>query len=1313
MSQRHGQYAVFWPQPHTSDKPRADKWQFTNNAKATFTCGWKKAWFSRATGMLTWGTTPMEPDDVPGWLYTISKEAGQEQSAMPHKCPRCDADYRPRKQYKTPLRNHRTGFQKACQVLAGTLFREMTPDEGAKNSRKLVIFSDSRQDAAKLAAGMERDHFRDMLRLAMIQAFSRYWDGLVSYLRVTLAGNASAMQMLLALNPTLHADVSATAATGEDALSRQRFTEATPPLIVTESLMWAMGISSTNPQAREEWVSLLRDYPGPVPLANLRGTTFQEMLTQGICPGGSAFKAKWYYTNDKERSLWYSCYNWQSGTPQEWPGATEAQSSHIKRLSINLMDEMMYALFPHMARTLEGLGQGWVSYRPPSNVLPEVRDVVDAVIRQLGSRRLHSYSWRFKAGSDDTLRDYTRAYINQSGTGVDDTQVQKQLLDSGAAIPSQEGLVLAPDKLMLRPPPRREKDGRPGYRCPDCNAFYLHPVGICPECTNPRKMRSSKTREARSTPSQAQDAAGQAPQLAESQTQGSFDYYTEMTEGQAVPVFRMNCEELTGQTDGALRPRRQRWFQDIFIGDEIAPVQGVDLLSVTTTMEAGVDIGALNAVMMANMPPRRFNYQQRVGRAGRRASGVSLAITFCRGRSHDDFYYARPESMTGDAPPPPYVDMKSEPIFKRVLIKEVLRQAFVELNEVLEAIREAAQDEEDAPRRNDNVHGEFSSNEEWSQFKDEIEKWLRAARNQASLQSVIEALCVQTRWDGDAAFQAEMLRFLREDLVPRISEITRDPSYTQNALSERLANAGLLPMFGFPTRVRLLYTRWPFSGRNWPPEDGIVDRDLDLAISQFAPRSETVKDKAVHTATGVVDFEPAGKHVRIKPGFYPALPMPNPMGLGLCDNCQAVVRLGAPAPLLSGQEPEMQTCPVCQAEEPSLRVLDAREPKGFFTDLRPEDFEGQFEYQPRSTRPTLSVQTVQDAPLAKVDNALVSTFDDSVSILSLNDNGGQGGFAFQDARVDGQLKTGAYAVEPDDQSRVTTSGLSYRVALLSRRRTDVLLARVEQWPQGVFADPTTVEGRAAWYSFAFWLRIAAGAHLDVDPLELDAGLTVSAQGGQGSAVGQAFLCDKLENGAGYCRFLSQPDEWRRLMQQCDPTAAGDIAAKWLDGVGDSTAPSSTSGGSSTEQALHARECDTSCNKCLRDFGNLPYHGLLDWRLALDMARLIVSPSALVDLTTDWGALTNPWRPLLVGDRASVPATLQRLGYKAPEAFGTLRGFVHNTAKRRNILIERHPLWQEDHPLWQAARDEAATRYSSYEVKATNPFRVLRRPADYS
>src|SRR5206468_6026046 len=160
--------------------------------------------------------------------------------------------------------------------------------------------------------------------------------------------------------------------------------------------------------------------------------------------------------------------------------------------------------------------------------------------------------------------------------------------------------------------------------------------------------------------------------------------------------FRLHCEELTGQTDLDDSLRRQRLFQNVALDEENSRVDTVDLLSVTTTMEAGVDIGGLQAVMMSNMPPRRFNYQQREGRAGRRGAGLSLAVTFCRGRSHDDFYYLRTEKITGDPPPTPYVDLTSEPIPRRLAAKEMLRSAFAFLRP------------DDHPEGTpDSVHGEF------------------------------------------------------------------------------------------------------------------------------------------------------------------------------------------------------------------------------------------------------------------------------------------------------------------------------------------------------------------------------------------------------------------------------------------------------------------------------------------------------------------------------------------------------------------------------------------------------------------------------
>ena len=93
------------------------------------------------------------------------------------------------------------------------------------------------------------------------------------------------------------------------------------------------------------------------------------------------------------------------------------------------------------------------------------------------------------------------------------------------------------------------------------------------------------------------------------------------------PIFRMGlwAEEHSAQLD----PRENRRIQDLFKA-------GVrNILSATTTLELGIDIGGLNGVLMSNVPPGKANYLQRAGRAGRRADGSSIAATFSRPRPFD------------------------------------------------------------------------------------------------------------------------------------------------------------------------------------------------------------------------------------------------------------------------------------------------------------------------------------------------------------------------------------------------------------------------------------------------------------------------------------------------------------------------------------------------------------------------------------------------------------------------------------------------------------------------------------------------------
>ena len=1103
--------ALYWP-TSIGKEELPNGWTRTH-AGQSYNFDFRSARFDPVSGRLE----QKRESEKTGWMFEVRHSGDLDEReripSLPIKCPHCEADWEmfaagpgampitSRSRTRSSIRRMGTGYEKVAQVLVDALARELGAGTDDDAKRRLVLFSDSRQDAAKLSAGLEKRHYQDLVRELIVACLDAGGEDDAVLFRRYLEGDPS----------------------DEAAAARMRLRSE------NRDLFDAIQDAHENvPGAEDRANRLMSERAAGVSVLEVRQRVEHTLVGLGLNPAGPDVSNERQWARGEGTATWDELYDFSGVDPIRRHALAKSNEVALRqKIDAELLGECVSNVFAGNGRDLESLGLALPAVRvdpevaPPPGMAADVFDeIVRASARILGDSRRVQDRRSGRADAPKPLRDFWAAVA--LANDVDQMALVNAV--TTAWVPGVREYLIQSSGLVLRP-------GHPtAWDCERCRRRHLDRAGgVCTNCTRALPLEPNVV------------------------VDRSDDYYAYLAElGQS---FRLRCEELTGQTSKQAGPQRQARFQDIFLEREEPRVHGIDLLSVTTTMEAGVDIGALRGVVMSNMPPQRFNYQQRVGRAGRRRDPFSYALTVCRDRTHDDFYFAHPDRITNEAPPQPYLDLRRFEIVLRAASAEALRIAFL------------SHDRRDPNFvRGSNTHGEFGSVSGWVDVRAAVASELDGNRLM-----ITEAVDHLLHGANELIVRRdELLDYLLEGgLIAEVDGACLvEPN--QPDLSQHLAEQGVLPMFGFPTRVRNLFLSRPTKGYEWPPAK-VIDRDLALAVTDFAPGSENVKDKEVHTAIGIGSFRPAGQTVTALP--EPLLPSRH---VSFCTRCGAVQRIQPGQVRL--------TCVVCSAPGPEYREMQMSEPAGFVSTFRAKDFEGSFTRSARGSVPHIAADP---ASMRVVESGEALAFSGSGDVYVLNDNAGR---QYRFARVTGPAQSDAIGtwvsldhLELAATTPVVDPASRWEGAIGVAKRTDVLLLGPLHPPLGISMAPFTPAERGAWYSFGFLMRSGASRLLDIGLGELEVGVSTRQLGADYNHRGhtEIFLSDRLENGAGYATWLGTESNLPLLLAEVE---------SFLEELSDPD----------------RHPCDSSCPDCLRDFTNLIFHPLLDWRLARDASMLLTA-----------------------------------------------------------------------------------------------------------
>ncbi|MEC8849772.1 MAG: DEAD/DEAH box helicase [Pseudomonadota bacterium] len=342
-------------------------------------------------------------------------------------------------------------------------------------------------------------------------------------------------------------------------------------------------------------------------------------------------------------------------------------------------------------------------------------------------------------------------------------------------------------------------------------------------------------------------------------------------------IRRVIAHEHTGQ----LQREERVALQDRFTSKEPAP-WFENLISATPTLEMGIDIGDLSSVMLCGLPGNQASYLQRIGRAGRRDGNAAVFTMADAGEAgHDLYFYANPPEMMSGAVDPPAIFLGAAEVLRRQLyafffdhwVEETSPKLPKKLDEALNAVDEAVR----SPTKFPINYVEFVRAHEPRIFDafckllgahlgDDTRKKLQAflvadgdrpdfrtrflryfedtANHRAALKKRVKNMRGQIK-TLSARPQDEQRDFEIEALTSEL-ESTTDQIKNLNGehLLEAVTNAGLLPNYAFPEDGITLHTVYHRSRPAHGEYDARPPRKLHqysrpaaAALSEFAPKN--------------------------------------------------------------------------------------------------------------------------------------------------------------------------------------------------------------------------------------------------------------------------------------------------------------------------------------------------------------------------------------------------------------------------------------------------------------------------------------------